>query len=218
MNYIEKKDNIEKEYDVSFSKTSMWGVLHRLVRQGSYRVKGDFDLPDSVKNEVTKDNIHTKVILANNDPMYEDVEKIYKYTSNSMCSYHDDTTAVTGTKVVAPKLARIIRGMIEDMPTSLYDFLLYDSDEELVPIDEKIARANAKVDSIDNSNYEEKINALKELGDLCKAKENGEYFDPELIKSCYKEAYNLLELSLVRETRTGLHSKMLMKNLRPLKK
>ena len=218
MNYIEKKDNIEKEYDVSFSKSSMWGVLHRLVRQGSYRVKGDFDLPDRVKNEVTEDNIHTKVVLANNDPMYEDVEKIFSYTSNNNYSYPYDTKAVTGTKVVAPKLAMHIRGMIEGIPTSLYDFLLYDSDEELIPIDEKIARANAKVDSIDNSNYEEKIQALKELGELCKAKENGEYFDPELIKSCYKEAYGLLELSLVRETKTGFHSKMLLKNIRPLKK
>ncbi len=218
MNYIEKKDNIEKEYDVNFSKTSMWAVLHRLVRQGSYRVSGDFDLPDSVKNEVTIDNIHKKVILANNDPMYENVKKVFKYTSNSMGSYPYDTKAVTGTKVVAPKLAMHIRGMIEGLPTSLYDFLLYDSDEELIPIDEKIERANAKVDSIDNANYEDKIKALNELGALYKAKENGEYFDPEIIKSCYKEAYDLLELSLVRETRTGLHSKMLLKNLRPLKK
>ena len=218
MEYILREGNIEREYKVEFDKEAMWNIINRLVRDGSYRVKGSFDLPYENRHEYKVGNLSKKLTLPNKDPLYEEVEEVYDYTSDSMCSYHGDTTAVKGVKVFAPKLAYLLRWMIEDIPCSVYDFTNYAQDEELIPIEEKIARANEKVDSISNFNHDEKVKALDELNELAIQKQTGQYFDTELLKECYEDAYNILNLSLVRETKTGFKTKVKLRTIEDKRK
>jgi len=149
--------------------------------------------------------------------MYENIKRIYRFTSNGPYSYHGDSIAVEGTQVTPPELAFIIERILSDEPNSIYKFLNYATHDELVPIDEKIAAANKAVDEIDNFDFDKKINALNSLKQFCEDKKAKKYFDVELLKQYYLQARSLFELELVSEKTIKNSGRVLLKDYKPSK-
>jgi len=198
MEYVEEYGNIETEYLVYYDKEKLTELLDKIVKNVSYRTDGDFDLPYDTE---FIDNIFiSKPILPNGDPMYENVERIYYYTSNSSNSFHNDSIAVKGTKVTSPELAFIIKGLISDDPDSIYEFLEYEDSSELVSIDDKIAITNRLIDKIDNFDFRKKIYAIETLKQYCEEKRDKKYFDTELLKQYYLQARSLIEFEQISKT------------------
>ena len=190
-------------------------LLNEVVRNASYRTDGTFTAPYNASFE---GNVFTSgADLPNGDPMYENIKRIYRFTSKGPCSYHDDSIAVEGTQVTPPELAFIIEKILSNESNSIYKFLNYANHEELVPIDEKIAAANKAVDEIDNFDFDKKINALNSLKRFCENKKGKEYFDVELLKKYYLQACSLFELELVSEKTIKNGGRILLKDYKPAK-
>lgn len=197
MKFIEKNDSVEKVYSVYYDGEKLKKILDEIIKKASYKIDGKFTAPYGASFE---NNVFTSgASLPNGDPMYENIKRIYRYTSNGPYSYHDDSIAVEGTEVTSPALAFIIEGILSENPNSIYAFLDYQTHEELIPIDEKIAIANKTVDEIDNLDVDKKIEALNSLKQLCEDKKSKKYFDVDLLKQYYLQARSLFELQLVSE-------------------
>ena len=95
-----------------------------------------------------------------------------------------------------PSLAYIIQRILVNDPDSIYEFLNYETNDELVPIDKKIEAASKAVDEIDNFDFDKKIEAIKRLKKIYTVKKEKKYFDTELLKQYYLQAYSLFELEL----------------------
>ena len=215
MEFIEKSDNIERVYLVYYDDKKLKELLNEVVRNASYRTDGTFTAPYNASFE---GNVFTSgADLPNGDPMYENIKRIYRFTSKGPYSYHDDSIAVEGTQVTPPELAFIIEKILSNETNSIYKFLNYANHEELVPIDEKIAAANKAVDEIDNFDFDKKINALNSLKRFCENKKGKEYFDVELLKKYYLQACSLFELELVSEKTIKNGGRILLKDYKPAK-
>lgn len=198
MEFIEKDDMCESIYLVFLDKVELENLLNDIVRNTSYKIDGTFTVPSGV---VFKDNEFVSndyVSLPNRDPMYINIKNIYRYTlRDSVYGYHGDSVAVEGTEITSPKLASIIKEMINDYPDSIRDFLAYSDSDEMTLIDDRIARANKEVDEIDNTETKKKICALNNLKELCDLKKEKKYFNTELLKAYYSKAMSLVVLQLV---------------------
>lgn len=215
MEFIEKSDNIEKVYSVYYDSEKLKKLLDEIVRNVSYKTDGKFTAPFDASFE---GNVFTSgANLPNGDPMYENIDSIYRYTSHGYYSYHNDSIAVEGTLVTPPKLAFIIEKILSNEPNSIYNFLDYATSSELVSIDEKIIVANKSVDEIDNFDYDKKINALNNLKQLCENKKEKKYFDSELLKQYYLQACSLVEFQLVSEKTIRTGERILLKDFKPSK-
>lgn len=216
MKFIEKSDNVERVYSVYYDCEKLKELLDEIVRKTSYKTDGEFTAPYNASFE---GNAFTSgASLPNGDPMYENIKRIYRYTSNGPYSYHDDSIAVEGTKVTPPELAFIIERILSENSDSIYEFLNYTTHDELVPINEKIAVADKVVDEIDNFDVDKKINALNNLKQFCEYKKSKEYFDAELLKQYYLQARSLIELQLVSEkTMKNSSGRVLLKDYKPSK-
>ncbi len=213
MKFIEKNDNVEKVYSVYYDAEKLKKLLDEIVKNASYKIDGKFTAPYNASFE---DNVFTSgASLPNGDPMYENITSIYRYTSNGPYSYHDDSIAVEGTEVNPPELAFIIERILAENPNSIYAFLDYPNHEELIPIDEKIATANKKIDEIDNFDVDKKFEALDNLKQLCEDKKAKKYFDVDLLKLYYLQARSLFELQLVSEKFMKSSDKVLLKDYKP---
>ena len=174
MEFIEKSDNVERVYSVYYDDKKLKELLDEVVRNASYKTDGTFTAPYNASFE---GNVFISgADLPNGNPMYENIKRIYRFTSNGPYSYHGDSIAVEGTQVTPPELAFIIERILSDEPNSIYKFLNYATHDELVPIDEKIAAANKAVDEIDNFDFDKKINALNSLKQFCEDKKAKKYF------------------------------------------
>ena len=201
MKYIEKNEKIERVYSVSCDVVGLTKLLNRIVEKGSYRVDGTFDLPSDAQVDYDKNVIISGCTLPNGAPMYENIKRIFAYESKGQYSYHNDTTAVVGTKVVVPALAEIVSGLIAGDEESIYKFMDYSSHSELVPIDERIVAANDEVNDINNIDYDRKVAALGKLRDVFEQRETGQYFDVEQLRSYYETACTLISFQQVSETK-----------------
>ncbi len=215
MKFIEKSDNVERVYSVYYNNEKLKELLDEVVRNASYKTEGVFTAP---YNATFRENAFTSgADLPNGDPMYENIKRIYLYTSNGPFSYRDDSIAVEGTQVTPPELAFIIERVLSNEPNSIYEFLNYATHDELVPIDEKIAVANKAVDEINNFDFDKKIKALNSLKNLCKYKSEKKYFDVELLKQYYSQARSLFEMELVSEKTMKNNGRILLKDYKPSK-
>lgn len=198
MQLIDKKDNYERVYEVIINHEELTELLNKLVKNVSYRCNGEFVESRSTKVDTMNNTVD--LCLPNGDSVYENITNTrVKSEDCSPCEYYDAPYAIKGTKVVAPKLAYIIKGLLNGDERSLNDIVNYKSDSELISIDEQITLCDYKIDKISNSKCDEKINALKELKDLYYRKENKQYFDIELLKCFYERACCFIELKLISE-------------------
>lgn len=212
MKFIEKKENVERVYEVYYDREKIKEILDEIVKKTSYKTEGKFTAPSGASfkgNEFTNG-----ASLPNGDPMYENIKRIYYYTSNGPYSYHNDSIAVEGIQVTSPELAYIIERILADEPESIYEFLEYLFHPELVPIDEKIKKLNKEIDNIDNFDFDKKINALNNLKRLCEEKKAKAYFDTDLLRNYYMRAFFLVELRLVSEKTITNGSRVLLKDLK----
>lgn len=216
MKYIEKSDNVERVYSVCYDVDKMKALLDEIVRNVSYKIDGRFTAPYNASFE---GNAFTcGASLPNGDPMYENIKRIYRYTSCGPDSYYNDSIAVEGTQVTPPELSLLIKRMLLEEPNSIYEFLNYTTHDELIPIDKKIAVADKIVDEIDNFDFDKKINALNNLKQLWEYKKSNKYFDVELLKQYYSRALSLIELELLSEkTIINSGSRILLRDYKPSK-
>ena len=215
MEFVEKNENIERVYSVCYDVEKLKELLDEIVKKASYKTDGRFTAPYNASFE---GNVFTSgADLPNGDPMFENIKRIYYYTSDGPYSYHNDSIAVEGTQVTPPELAFIIERILSDEPNSIYELLNYATHDELVPIDEKIAAANRAVNGIDNFDFDKKINALNSLKHFCEDKKTKEYFDVELLKQYYLQARSLFELQLVSEKTMKNSGRILLKDYKPMK-
>lgn len=190
MEFKEKSNNVERVYSVYYDNKKLKELLDKIVRKASYKIDGEFTAPYNASFE--GNTFTSRATLPNGDPMYENIKRIYCYTS-------------------------IIEGILHEDPNSIYAFLNYETHDELVPIDEKIAIVNKTVDEIDNFEFDQKVNALNNLKQLCEDKKSKKYFDVELLKQYYSQACSLLELQLVSEKTIKNGDRILLKDYKTTK-
>lgn len=200
MQYIEKNEKSERVYSVKCDQEGLRELLNQIVRNASYRKQGRFHITD---------DDHSNGIdgykLPNGDAQYENIKNVFQTTTGSI----DHSIGVEGTKVIAPELAKIVRGIIDGDEGSIEQFVNYPSSQELVPINEKIMVANQQLNS-QSHDYSWKLAILSNLGDLFEARDKGYFFDTDLLKQFYGVASSLVEMKLVSEQIT-IGDKILLK-------
>ena len=204
-----------KSVNYDFKKLKV--LLDEIVRKTSYRSYGTFTAPYDAIPDLRKNIFISGASLPNGDPMYQDIRKIYSFTSHGSYSYHNDSIAVDATMLTSPLLAYIISDILLDKPNSIYDFLNYASNDELIPIENKIDMINKSIDEISNFNTDEKISALESLKNLCEKKKLNQYFNTELLNQFYMEACEIIELRLVSEKNLKNGPKILLKDYKSIK-
>lgn len=216
MEFKEYNDIIERVYSVYYDSEKLKKLLDEIIKNVSYKTEGTFTAPSDAKFEGNR--FISGADLPNGDPMFENIKRIYRYTSDEPWSYHDDSIGVEGTKVTIPCLAFIVGNILADEPNSIYQFLNYPADDELIPIDEKIETTNKIINETDNFDFDNKIDALNHLKSLYEKKQNKEYFDVELLKHYYLQARSLFELELVSEKIMKKGDRLSLNDYKPLKK
>ena len=201
-NYVEKSDNLEKVYDVYIDEEQLKKLLDEIVRKTSYIVKGLFlEYAFDLEVDIKREKILSGAELPNGDPKYINIEKMYRCESDSPVSYHDDSIAIEGEKVVPPQLASVICNLLCEKKGSINEFLIYGNNDELISIDQKIESLDKSINEINNFNTDEKIKQLKMLKYLCLKKKDNEVYDVNLLREYYLNAYELIELKLISEKR-----------------
>lgn len=201
-NYVEKNNNVEKVYDVYIDEEQLKKILDEIVRKTSYIVKGEFlEYRSNLNVDIKRKIILSGVELPNGDCKYINIKKMYRCESDSPVSYHDDSIAIEGEKIVPPQLASVIRNLLCEKKGSVNEFLNYGNSDELISIDQKIEALDKTINEIDNFDTDEKIEQLKMLKYLCLKKKNNEVYDVNLLREYYLNAYELIKLKLVSEKR-----------------
>ena len=207
MEYVEKDNNIERTYSVSFNRYDLTTLLDDLIKNVNYKTEGTHTF---YSGEIKIDLDERKAISGDKFPngtsCFERIDRVYRCTSSGPYSYHGDSVAIEGVKITIPKLAYLIDDLFNNREDSVDSIIKYAESDELIPIDERICSANDKVDSIDNFEFDKKIRALNELRELCQKKKNHEYFDTELLKEYYLKALSIIELKQTSEkvTKSGI--------------
>ena len=217
MQFIEKKDNIERVYSVHYDRKKLKNLLNEIVKKSSYKTNGTFTAPYSAEVNIEKKKFVSGASLPNGDCIYENIEKVYRYTSSGEYSYHNDSIAVVGTKVTPPALSYIIKDIQSKDSDSINSFLNYENHQELIPIDERILALSNSIDEISNFETEQKISALNRLKDLCEKKKLNQFFDVELLKKYYIQTCELIELELISEKVLKKSDKILLKDYKTSK-
>lgn len=212
MQLDEKKDNVEKVFSVCYDGKKLESLLDKIVKETSYRTAGTFTAPSDVEVDFKRNEIISGARLPNGDPIYENIKRIYKYTSKSVHSYHNDSIGVEGIEVTAPLLSYIIDDILLDKCDSIYDFLNYETCGELISIDEEIRLCDEYINSINNFKTEDKIYHLNKLKKLCERKRLKQYFNVELLGQYYLQAQSLIELHLESEKTYKTGNKILFKD------
>jgi hypothetical protein len=205
MEYKIKRNNVEDVYEVFVDTKEMNMLLSSLVRTLSYREKGSFIAPCIARASYEKQKIYG-AILPNYDPMFEKITRIYKTEDEN--SY--DSIGVDAVKVTPPRLARIMKGLIDNDSNSIYDLIIYKDDLELVPIEERINKAATDLEN-DPTNTEKR----NELMSLYEDYDNGRYFDTEKLSSFYEKTRSLVSLTKIKQTTYyKTNNKCLLKNFK----
>lgn len=151
--YYFKQDNkshtIDK-YDVEYEE----GVIRTIRR----------DVIDNCSEVVHKKKRSRKGKIVEDGEMIRDVHE--KFALNKTSGYEDvDLYDVTYIEYKPPKLVSWIDKFLKGDTSSISHLIGSDVEVEDRPVsyDEEIRIANAKIDNIDNSNYEAKVAALNEL-------------------------------------------------------
>ena len=215
MQYIEKNGNVERVYNVFCNEEELSWLLNKIVENVNYEEDGTFTLSYNARVDYDKNKIISGEYLPNGKPEYKNIKKIYPFTSNGPCSYHNDSIAVEGTRIVVPYLAYLIKRILSNGINSIGCFIDYKNSGDFISIDERIELLNDKIRKMDNSNIDKKINLLEELKKLLYSKKNGTYFDAELIREYYDLACSHITLQLVSEkTIMNNNDKILLKNFK----
>ena len=205
MKYVQKIGNEQKIYEVTTD--GLAEVLKSVMKTCCYKSIGSFDLSLcgwSIKIDPKTNKIISGAKLPCGVTEFVDIKSYRYYTYDE----HDDSVVINGTKIVAPRLAYILQGLISGKKQYstqkdwLDQFMEYANDPELIPIDERIAKQNEVVNNINNSEPEAKINALKELKELLDRKKKLEYVNPEGLREFYNYAKELIQFRLVSKTIT----------------
>ena len=130
--------------------------------------------------------------------MYKNIKNIYPCTVKYIYSTYD-AIAILGTKVEVPMLAYIIRDILAGEDNSINRLFMYEDDEELVSIMERIASLNSDILKISNFDFDRKINELYNLKKLCEKEKKKQYFNLELLNKYYVRTISLIDLQLVSE-------------------
>ena len=198
MNYEVTNGNVKKIYSVHFDNEKLEDVLNGVCREACYKVKDErLEMPSGAKWKENK--IIDGAKLPNGDPMFININSIYEYTSNGGYSYPNDSLGIDGTKLIVPKLAYILADLIDNKEGSLKEFLDYEHSPELISIDKKISILSARIDNVNNENYNRKIELLEQMKELCENKKNNHFFNASLLAIYYEEACSIIELHLEKE-------------------
>ncbi len=206
MEFIDKSKKEERVYEIIFDREKLKLILDEIVKYTSYRVSGEFRSPDRIKFE--GHNIIKGASLPNGEPMFQDITRIW---------WGGDAHYIKGVKIIPPKLATIIEGILNGHEGSFRAFIKYETEYELISIDEKIAAAKLDAEMIDESKPDAKIKALKRIEKLYLEKRDNRYFNTDLLKDYYNLARSLFKLHLVKET-VEKDDYIEMDDYRPVKK
>ena len=215
MEYIEKKGNVERVYEVLYDKEKLKELLDKIVRTASYREEGTHIILAGPNYENNKFEEGQEPKLLNGDPQFENITSLSEWSSDGIYSYHGDSIQIKGTKVVAPRLGYIIYHILNDDNGFINELMNYQNYSELVDIEIRIDEANQRVTDIDNFSFDKKICAINELKNLVEDKKAGRYFDVKLLQALYDEAFTIIELKLKQETTTVTEgTKIALKDLK----
>ena len=197
MKYV-KKDGIEQSV-FEVSTDGLKELLQSVMNACCYKAIGTYDLKYSgwsIKIDPKTNKITSGPKLPCGITEYIDIKNYRYYTYEE----HDDSLEITGTKIVAPRLAYILQDILSGKNGSIEEFMAYADDPELIPIDERIEKQNRKVNSIDNLEPEEKMAALKELKELLDRKKKLEYVSSDSLRNFYNLAKEVIQLKLISRT------------------
>ena len=197
MEYLELGKNVERIYSVSFDSLKLEELLDQVIKNASYREKGKIVAPREAKLKGKKSI--SGCSLLNGDPLFENIKDAYLSSQYDEMGSREERILVTGEMIHSPILATLIYDVLKEKEGSINHLLDYENSQELIPIDEKIAKQLDEVNSIDNFDFGNKIHALEILRELVFAQKNHQYSDVELLKKYYSEVLSNIELKLISE-------------------
>ena len=199
MTYIENKGDKTRVFDVSYNKDQLEDLLNKIVRECSYKVKGEFR---HRCGEIRYGYMPYQIIdgprLPNGESLYQDITRIYD-DFDGMCSCFD---TIEGSKVIVPELANIVARLIKEDSSAIDSLLAYENSDELVSvytkIDETVNEIHKKSSSTER-NVDKLIELSKGLEELRNKQIKNQYFDPILLGYYYSMIKCLISYELVSE-------------------
>ena len=198
MEFIERERNTERTYSVYFDQYEMKDLLDSLVENIRYTTQGTFEIPKGTTFDFKRNTFYWGESLPNGDPPFENIHKVTRKMTKIWSSV-EEVTKIEGTKITVPKLAYILHSLLTGFSNNIYDFLNYENHEDLVPIKDRIEKAEEKVNQTNIYDFDEHIKAVEELRKVCKERDEGHFFDVPLLKNYYQKARDLMTVQLVSE-------------------
>ena len=205
MKYVKKEGKIESTFEVVTD--GLDEIFETVMANCCYKVNGEFDLRFcgwSTKIDPKTNQMTEGPTLPNGAFQYVNITKYNYYTYDE----HNDSLTITGTKIVAPKLAHILYDILTGEKGSVDELIKYANDPELIPLDERIKQQNKIINGISNTEADEKIAALKELKELIDRKKKNEYADTKKLRSLYRRAKECIKFRLI--SRTSLYENLVL--------
>lgn len=219
MIYKKTEGNITHTYEVKITdRDRVEEMLSDIVVKTSYTTpRQEQKLPcdpqlDLIINELAKK------LPDNQTFVYDEIDSLDSYIT-SPPSIDDDKIrpygqpVIKAKKTVAPKLAYIVRDLLDGKDDAPENFIAYENDGEIVDIDERMSSAeNAKdiIDAISNEDVKAQKSIYDRAFDLERKKKAGEVFDTELLRklyygiaACFSVQLIKIEAGIIRADVTG---------------
>ncbi len=200
MQFVENKENIKRIYEITFDENEIKELIDKIVEFASYKVEGTHYIPYEQTAMIDDNEFKPLITLPNGKPIFTNIKKMYECATPDISALHGEDVAFVGTRIIAPQLSIILKRILEGDEKALYDLVDYENNEELIPIETKVIKANKKVNEIDNYDVDNKIAALKELKKVLEKSKSEEFSNEFLLRNYYSKALALIRMHLISET------------------
>ena len=213
MTHTETKGNLIYTYEVEITDRELIeDILSDIVLNTSYTIPlKEHKLPCDTLGISIKDELE-KTLPDNSTPIYTDVTLTDKTVTSDVTDEKirpQGHPIIIAVKRVAPKLAYIVRDILDGKNDSIERFIAYENDSEMVDIDERISSAENAKDIIREYHAisEENIKAQKSVYDMAfnlkEMKEAGEVFNTESLRILYYQIAKACTIKLINISGNG---------------
>ena len=193
MEYIRKVCNEELVYEVTYDEDQLRSLLDDIVKKIYYTKEGTYKIYTGCEEYYEIPHIDGTT-LPNGDCMFINVKSVKPSFFTDEPLYYAE---ILGDKIYVPRLAEIIKSILDGSSYALDELKEYAGSVELIPIKDRIIDFSKRIDLISNYEYEIKIDGLKRLRELCDMEDNHHYFNIKDLLEAYKKTFSLLKVQLV---------------------
>ena len=188
----------EGQYDVSFNKEELTKLIDDIVKNVN-NIKKEVGCEYSLDvGRIKDDRTLSSPLLPNGSPRYINVDKVEYYSSNSQVGYHNDRCKIYGVEVEVPRLAYILKNIIDGDSFSIDELLEYKDHSDIVPLLDRVMKLENEITTMDFSDPAI-VDAIIEYQKLLNKKDENvnDKFNTDLLKEYYDRALELVKIKSV---------------------